>query len=173
MRIHLSAVLTATGLLALFAALPGAAGELPAAWLPLAAVAPAAGVCSAVPGASSLIPSPMPLQGCGFCGGEDFCPQTGVRCSYLGTCTSGPDHCCDYACVCDETCTTVSQLGQACAFQVPPCCPPRTLCQKSYCGAEEVRCTFDGTCGAGGCCNYTCGPDSSCTLPDPLPPNAC
>jgi hypothetical protein len=176
MRIRLSVTLTLTSFVAFVAAQPGAAGELPAVRPPLAAVAPAASVCSAVPGALSFVPSPKPADSCNFCGGEDFCPQEGVRCSYAGTCTTGHDRCCNYTCVCDASCTSVSQLGQACAFQVPICppiCPPRTLCQISYCGSEGIRCVFNNTCGTGGCCNYDCGPDATCILPDPLPVNAC
>jgi hypothetical protein len=174
MRINLSVVVTATSLMVFFGAFAGAAAEPPASWPALAAIAQA-GLCSTSSVALPVAPSPVPVQSCGFCDGGDFCPQAGVRCSYLGTCTSGQNHCCNYSCFCDATCTSVSQNGQACAFQVPSCptCPPRTLCQVSYCGGEGSRCTFNNTCGAGGCCNYDCAPDATCTLPDPLPQNAC
>lgn len=172
MRIHLSVVVTATSLMTLLAALPGAAGEPPSSWSPLAVVA-SAGVCSAPSGGLSLVPPALPLDSCNFCSGEDFCPQAWVRCSYLGTCTQGPDRCCNYACQCDSSCTTVSQPEEACALTIPfGCCPRLPLCQRSYCGGEGIRCTFNG-CGPGGCCSYGCGPDATCTLPDPLPPNAC
>jgi len=136
---------------------------------------PPAAICSAP---SALLPfgsGPVPVQGCNFCTGEDFCPQSGVRCSFLGTCAKGGNRCCNYGCECDPTCTTVSQPDQVCSYQVPTCptCPRRTFCQVSYCGGEGIRCTHNGTCGPGGCCNYDCGVDLTCTLPDPLPPNAC
>lgn len=41
-----------------------------------------------------------------------------------------------------------------------------------YCEGEGVRCKVT-SCGPGDCCNFTCGPDPSCTSPDPLPINAC
>ena len=42
------------------------------------------------------------------------------------------------------------------------------FCQKSYCGAEGVLCV---NVGSGRCphCQYNCGPDPTCTAPDPLP----
>jgi arylsulfatase A-like enzyme len=48
-------------------------------------------------------------------------------------------------------------------------------CQpSSYCSGEGVRCTWNGTCGGGGgCCNYSCASDPTCTLPDPCPENMC
>lgn len=48
------------------------------------------------------------------------------------------------------------------------CCPPG-----SYCQEEGIRCTHDGTCGPGGCCNYSCATDWTCTGPDPCPENVC
>ena len=42
----------------------------------------------------------------------------------------------------------------------------------SYCSGEGVRCTVT-SCGANNCCNFTCGPDSTCFAPDPCPVNAC
>jgi hypothetical protein len=43
-----------------------------------------------------------------------------------------------------------------------------TFCQKSYCGDEGIRCV---NVGSGRCpnCHYNCGPDPTCTAPDPLP----
>lgn len=163
MKISLCVPVLAAALVASFAALPGTAeAQLP-------------GVCAELPAGPPLGSSPVQIQGCGFCSGEDFCPQEGVRCSWLATCTRGPDRCCEYVCECDESCTSVSQPEEACSFVTPTCpeCPPRTVCQVSYCGGEGIRCTFDNTCGAGGCCNYACAPDATCTLPDPVPPNAC
>lgn len=50
---------------------------------------------------------------------------------------------------------------------------PPSLCQRSFCWDEGVRCFSNGT-GPGGCCSYDdCGPDLSCVAPDPLPPNIC
>lgn len=162
-------------LVVLYAALPGAAEEQAARESTPTTGAPPAGVCATLPALPFIDPSPVPVQGCGFCSGNDFCPESGVRCTWDGTCDRGSNHCCNYTCECDASCTSVSQPAEACSFQVPDCtgCPPRTLCQTSYCGAEGILCTFNGTCGPGGCCNYDCGPNSSCTLPDPLPPNAC
>jgi hypothetical protein len=56
------------------------------------------------------------------------------------------------------------------APQSPPPCGP---CVVSFCQGEGGRCTFNDTCGAGGCCHYTCGPDPTCTAADPVPPGAC
>jgi len=47
------------------------------------------------------------------------------------------------------------------------------LCPQSYCSGEEMRCSWEGTCGAGGCCVYECHPDPSCLGPDPCPSGAC
>jgi hypothetical protein len=135
--------------------------------VPAAAEGQAPGVCATVPDVLSIGSSPVPLASCGFCSGEDFCPKVGIRCSWQGTCDKGPNHCCNYTCTCDGTCTSVSQLAEACPFQVP-----RVLCQVSYCGSEGIRCVFS-TLGPGCCCGYECGPDPTCILPDPLPPNAC
>jgi hypothetical protein len=46
-------------------------------------------------------------------------------------------------------------------------------CEVSYCSGEGVRCTFNNTCGVGGCCNYSCAADPTCLGPDPCPLNAC
>ena len=54
---------------------------------------------------------------------------------------------------------------------LPAPCGPCT--PSSYCLEEGMRCTWNNTCGAGGCCNYTCTVDPSCTLPDPCPENMC
>lgn len=175
MRTQWLVAVTSASLVAICASLPGAAEEHTAKGLTLAVSVPAAGACLTEPTVDPIAPSPVPLEPCGFCTGVDFCPREGVRCSWQGTCEKGPDRCCHYSCQCDATCTSVSQLEEACAIQVPTCpqCPPRTVCQVSYCGAEGIRCTFNNTCGAGGCCNYDCAPDATCTLPDPVPPNAC
>jgi hypothetical protein len=45
------------------------------------------------------------------------------------------------------------------------------ICQ-SFCYAEEIRCVW-AYYGPGGCCEYTCGPDPTCILPDQLPVNMC
>jgi len=166
---------TSVSLVFLGAPLLGAEGKPTEEELTLPTGVSEAGACVSFPSELSLSPAPIPLQSCGFCGGEDFCPQEGVRCSWQGTCEPGPNHCCNYSCQCDAACTSVSQPEEACSFEVPTCpqCPPRTLCQVSYCGDEGIRCTFSGTCGAGGCCGYDCAPDAGCTAPDPLPPNAC
>jgi hypothetical protein len=55
------------------------------------------------------------------------------------------------------------------AFSIIHCGP----CVVDYCGAANSRCTFNDTCGAGGCCNYTCSFDPTCTAPDPCPSGAC
>jgi len=54
---------------------------------------------------------------------------------------------------------------------LPAPCGPCT--PSSYCSGEGLRCTWNNTCGAGGCCNYTCTVDPSCTAPDPCPENVC
>jgi hypothetical protein len=54
-------------------------------------------------------------------------------------------------------------------FTIRKCGP----CQVSYCGGESSRCTWNNTCGAGACCNYTCAYDPTCIAPDPIPPGAC
>jgi hypothetical protein len=46
-------------------------------------------------------------------------------------------------------------------------------CVVSYCNGLQ-RCTFSGTCGPSGCCNYNCVGDASCEgVVDPVPVNAC
>jgi subtilisin family serine protease len=47
------------------------------------------------------------------------------------------------------------------------------LCQISYCADEDLRCTWNGSCGATGCCNYSCSVDPTCTGSDPCPTGAC
>lgn len=64
-----------------------------------------------------------------------------------------------------NTGSDVSNTGS----RIMPCGP----CQASYCSGEGVRCTWNNSCSAGGCCTYTCTSDPSCTLPDPCPGNAC
>lgn len=47
-------------------------------------------------------------------------------------------------------------------------------CQTHYCTGEGVGCQWNGTCGAGSCCNYTCNvPISECHGVDPCPSGAC
>jgi hypothetical protein len=131
--------------------------------------------CLLPPSLSS--PEPSPMAPCNFCDQNDFCPQRGVRCSFVA-CTTGPDRCCEYDCVCDITCTTVSSPpANTCALQIPSGCRDpnctiggtHTLCVKTFCSETFVRCTWNGTCGASGCCNYDCAPDPTCSGPDPLP----
>ncbi|MBI3451205.1 MAG: S8 family serine peptidase [Acidobacteria bacterium] len=69
----------------------------------------------------------------------------------------------------DPAMFTGSDLSNA-AWTIQPACGP---CVVSYCAGEGSRCTFNDTCGAGGCCNYTCAPDATCGAPDPCPSGAC
>lgn len=118
-------------------------------------------------------PDPVPVAQCGFCDSGTFCPNFGVRCSFTGGCTHGQNACCEVACQCGEDCTPRTIPATACAFDPPAgcCLGPRQVCPKTYCGDEGIRCNASG-CGVG-CCSYSCGPDSSCTAPDPLPLEAC
>ncbi len=175
MKIRPSLAVLAASLVVLLASVPAVAEELAAPGVPTAATGPQE-LCSVLPAALPILPAPVPVSGCGFCSGDDFCPESGVRCTWDGTCDHGQPHCCNYTCECDDTCTSVSQLEEACSIEVPLCppkCPRTPVCQATYCGDEGIRCNFNGTCGPGGCCNYDCGPDASCILPDPLPINAC
>lgn len=139
----------------------------------MADTGPAAAVCVQPPAAANagreaLAAAPL-VKRCGPCL-VAFCPKSGVRCTFASTCGSGG--CCNYTCVCDASCTTVGEAINACDLQVPPClsCGP---CEASYCAEEGTRCSFNNTCGPGGCCNYECAPDATCTGIDPLPVNAC
>jgi len=47
-------------------------------------------------------------------------------------------------------------------------------CTTQYCTGEGVGCVWSGTCGGGGCCNYTCNVSiPSCQGVDPCPSGAC
>ena len=172
MKLRPSVVFVAASFVLLLAVHSSSAQEA-ATGAPVDTFQTSAGACSDLATIFPLRVAPIPAAGCGFCSGADFCPKQGVRCTYQGTCQGGSAHCCEYTCRCDETCTTVSQSAEACTYEVPYCCSPGTFCQVSYCGSEGIRCTYNGTCGPGGCCGYTCAPDATCILPDPLPPNAC
>lgn len=175
MKIRPSLAVLAASFVVLLASVPAAAEEQSAPGAPDAA-AGAPELCSVLPVALPKLPAPSPVASCGFCSGADFCPQSGVRCTWDGSCTHGSSQRCNYTCGCDATCTTVSQVEEACSVEVPVCppeCPRKPVCQASYCGEEGIRCSFNGTCGSGGCCNYDCAPDATCILPDPLPINAC
>ena len=54
-------------------------------------------------------------------------------------------------------------------FSITRCGP----CVVSFCGGVGVRCTWDETCQAGGCCHYSCAPDATCTVQDDCPASAC
>jgi hypothetical protein len=56
------------------------------------------------------------------------------------------------------------------AFTIRSLC---SVCQGSYCSGAGERCNAVTACMSGGCCQYTCVPDNSCTTPDPIPDNAC
>jgi len=48
------------------------------------------------------------------------------------------------------------------------------VCTVQYCTGEGVGCQWNNTCGAGGCCNYTCNVSiPSCHGVDPCPSGAC
>jgi arylsulfatase A-like enzyme len=55
------------------------------------------------------------------------------------------------------------------AFRIKQCGP----CQVSYCFDVGVRCTWNDTCGAGGCCSYSCASDPTCSTADSCPTGAC
>jgi len=60
-----------------------------------------------------------------------------------------------------------SDLGDA-AFSIT--CD---LCVTTFCRDVGERCNATGTCGASGCCNYTCSSDASCVQAEECPSNAC
>jgi len=47
------------------------------------------------------------------------------------------------------------------------------ICTSSFCYAEEIKCTWSGSCGVDNCCNYSCSEDVSCLGPDTCPESAC
>lgn len=47
------------------------------------------------------------------------------------------------------------------------------LCQQSYCTGADMGCQATGSCGAGGCCHYTCGVFMPGCVDPECPPNVC
>jgi len=56
------------------------------------------------------------------------------------------------------------------ALPLPQQCGP---CQVEYCTGVEIGCRFLGTCGTGGCCQYTCGVEIPACIDPQCPPNVC
>lgn len=138
--------------------------------------APVAGIGACGGPASDTVPEPIFLGGkCMFCESSpaSFKPRFGEICDYAGTCEQGSNSCCNYTCRCGVSDGGDPVPAAACLpLNDPGCCPQGSqVCEVSYCGNEGVRCVANG-CGVG-CCLYGCGPDPTCTAPDPIPSTAC
>jgi len=119
------------------------------------------------------IPQPVPAGPCSSCSTAPFSPGWGILCTFAGTCTHGQGACCNYSCACGVTSSNRTTPADACELDLPgDCCPGfPNFCQVSFCDAVGVRCINDG-CGVG-CCSYSCGPDSSCSVAEPATANIC
>lgn len=133
-------------------------------------------ICQVPDGQLTPDASPQPMQGggrCGSCSTEPFQPKFGIVCTFANDCQPGANGCCEYTCGCGENLANTTIPANACTLDLPTnCCPGgKRVCFVSYCDAEGIRCVNNG-CGIN-CCSYSCGPDPTCTAPDPLPPGVC
>ncbi|MEE8523712.1 MAG: hypothetical protein V3T72_07245, partial [Thermoanaerobaculia bacterium] len=64
-----------------------------------------------------LPPAPIEQQVCGPCI-LDTCAAEKVRCTFTGC---GLNDCCEYSCVCDESCASGNIPGGACLLRLPIC----------------------------------------------------
>ena len=110
-------------------------------------------------------PAPEPVSQCSQCE-QSFCSVSGVRCT-LTDCENGAHGCCNYSCVCDPSCTTVSIPSNACTYSKPCCAGPGQL---RFCKYVDVECVATGC--EGSCWSYECHA-APCSDNFNCPPNAC
>jgi hypothetical protein len=111
----------------------------------------------------------LEVQSCTIPGQDPFtCPQGQTVATKDCPCNTRLQWTC-----CDDTCSCGSceeQAGSRELICVGIICQQE--CPLTYCTGEGTGCTWVD-CGAGGCCQYSCGSMPSCTGPDPCPNNTC
>lgn len=130
-------------------------------------LAPEAALCPVSPTEGALAMAPCR----GTCTVLEFSPQSGVVCTWDGTCTGGgPNRCCNYNCACGDSTGLPGPPTNACEFTAPTdCCNcPVTTFGRNL----GIVCTATGTCGEDNCCEYTCTCGVTSGLPS-QPANTC
>ena len=125
-------------------------------------LAPEAAFCPISPKDGAVAMAPP----CSSCTAQ-FSPQSGVVCTWDGTCTGhGSNECCNYSCGCGDSTGLPGTPSNACQFSLPQ------QCLSQFSPRLGIVCTATGTCQEGSCCEYDCTCGVSDGLPG-TPANAC